>query len=118
VAPSLAESDALSIGRSGELLVADNVTLDARGDFDMEAFRFGRALVTDFDVSQRRGELLRIVGGGAEPTVAIRPATYRTIARRSVAVSSSFAGLATLRAFDVDGSPRRGGTQCHRRQAC
>jgi hypothetical protein len=98
--PGVMGTDALAVGRSGELIVADDVTLDARGDVDMEAFRFGRALVTHFDVPQRRGELLRVVGSGSQPTVAIRPTTYRTIARRRIAVSSSFAGLATLRAFD------------------
>jgi hypothetical protein len=94
---SLAESDALAVNPAGELLVADDVTLDASGQLDMQAFRFGRRLVTDFDVPQRHGELLRIVGPGPRPVAAIRQETYRTITRRTVSVTSSFAGTATLR---------------------
>ena len=94
---SLGGDDAVAAGHDGELFVADDVTHDASGDLDMEAFRFGSALVTDFDVPQRRGELLRIVAPSSRPTVAIRPQTYRTIRERSVAITSSFAGTATLR---------------------
>ena len=91
------EDGGLAVGLGGELLVADDVTLDASGALDMQAFRFGRGLVTDFDVPQRHGELLRVVGPAARPVVAIRPQTYRTITRGTVAVTSSFAGTARLR---------------------
>jgi hypothetical protein len=98
---SVSGDDAIAAGHGGELLVADDVTLDIGGDLDMEAFRFGSVLVTDFDVPQRRGELLRVVAPGSRPTVAIRPQTYRTIRDRSVAITSSFAGTATLRVLNV-----------------
>ena len=94
---SLIRSDAVAVGASGELLVADDVTLDVSGELDMQVFRFGSGLVTDFDVPQRHGELLRVVGAGPHPVVAIRPQTYRTITHRAVSVTSSFGGTATLR---------------------
>ena len=69
-------SDAVAVGAFGELLVADDVTLDASGELDMQVFRFGSGSEIDVDVPQRHAELLRDI---AKPGVRFLQETITAI---------------------------------------